>query len=258
MPIRRGSTTADQPKKKDKFYSLPRPITEEYLDKFNNLLMNEGDNPNLINLVGQLIQKEKDEFPLQIIDKYRPLTVEQKRQQDVIKKLKPLVKEGNFYIKSHRPDVALKLYKQAMTGFNDAGMDRPLLSERIAKAEVAVAEAKEYARLKKSKVYLSTEDALAVSYGVPVATINNVGGYNPYRISFLKGGAHTDDAAYLARQRAYADAEARRLRILAGVKEMVSKGWNSIKARQLLNTTDGNVEKAMANFWAAVALYDQP
>jgi hypothetical protein len=79
---------------------------------------------------------------------------------------------------------------------------------------------------------------------------------------------HTDDAAevkaaeakakaaYLARRRAYADAEARRLRILAGVKEMVSKGWNSIQARQLLNTTDGNVEKAMANFWSDVALYD--
>lgn len=200
MPCRRGPTTADQPKKKDKFSSLPRPITEEYLDKFNNLLMNEGDNPALSILVDQLIQKEKDEFPLQIIDKYRPLTVEQKRQQDVIKKLKPLVKEGNFYIKS-RPDVALKLYKQAMTGFNDAGMDRPLLSERIAKAEVAVAEAKEYARLKKSKVYLSTEDALAVSYGVPVATINNVGGYNPYRISFLKGGAHTDSVFSLGLRR---------------------------------------------------------
>ena len=86
---------------------------------------------------------------------------------------------------------------------------------------------------------------------------------------------HTDDAAkvktkaaevkaaeakadYIARQRAYAAAEARRLLILDGVQRMVRMGWDSNRARGLLNRTDGDVEKAVGLSFSSIALYDQP
>ena len=65
-------------------------------------------------------------------------------------------------------------------------------------------------------------------------------------------------ADYIARQRAYAAAEARRLLILDGVQRMVRMGWDSNRARGLLNRTDGDVEKAVGLSFSSIALYDQP